>query len=248
MSKLKYLVFDLETVPDLKAAEILIPGGKDMNDVDLRYALGARYARSDQAPEEAFVKSILQKVVAIGALGLDEDCIEVMPATALARPKLKEPEMLEAFDAMLGDGVKLVSFNGAAFDLPVLRCRAIATETRTPNLLSGSDPLFRSLGRSRNYFHRYGSDHIDLLDRLSSYGAATRPSLEEALAIIGEKAKAEVNGSDVEELAREGDWERIAEYVKRDVEMTAQLFRAWLQAHRPEEEDFPARTFRDRGR
>jgi predicted PolB exonuclease-like 3'-5' exonuclease len=149
---------------------------------------------------------------------------------------------------MLGDRVKLVSFNGTAFDLPVLRYRAISTETRLPNLLSGSDPLFRSLGRSRNYFHRFGSDHIDLLDRLSSFGAATRPSLEEALAIVGEKAKDGVSGGDVEQLARDGDWSRIAEYVVRDVQMTALLFRAWLYVHRPDEDEFPARNFRDRGR
>ena len=156
--------------------------------------------------------------------------------------------MLEAFDAMLGAGVQLVSFNGNAFDLPVLRYRAIANETRMPNLLGGSDPLFRAPRRPRNYYHRYAVDHIDLIDRLSSFGAAARPSLQEALAIIGQKAKDEVSGGDVEELAREGDWGRIAEYVKRDVEMTGNLFRAWLQVHRPDEEEFPARTFRDRGR
>ena len=248
MSKLKYLVFDLETIPDLKAAETLIPGGKDLDDIELRLALGARYARADQAPEEAFVKSILHKIAAIGVLGMDEDGFEVLPAKALARPEMREPEMLEAFDAMLGDGVRLVSFNGTAFDLPVLRYRAISTETRLSNLLSGSDPLFRSLGRSRNYFHRFGSDHIDLLDRLSSFGAATRPSLEEALAIVGERAKDGVSGGDVEQLARDGDWSRIAEYVVRDVQMTAHLFRAWLYVHRPDEDELPARNFRDRGR
>lgn len=248
MSKLKYLVFDLETIPDLKAAETLIPGGKDLDDIELRRALGARYARPDQDPEDAFVKSVLHRIVAIGTLGMDGDGIEVLPAKALARPDMNEPEMLAAFDTMLGNGVNLVSFNGNAFDLPVLRYRSIATETRMPNLLGGSDPLFRSLGRSRNYLHRFGSDHIDLLDRLSSFGAATRPSLEEALALIGEQAKDVVSGGDVEGLAREGEWERIAEYVKRDVEMTAILFRAWLQAHRPDEEEFPARTSRDRGK
>jgi predicted PolB exonuclease-like 3'-5' exonuclease len=248
MTKLKYLVFDLETIPDLKAAEILIPAGKDLDDIELRRALGERYARPDQAPEDAFVKSVLHRIVAIGVFGMDEDGIEVMPATALARPEMTERQMLEKFDGMLAKDVVLISFNGAGFDLPVLRHRAIATETRMPNLLSGSDPLFRSFGRSRNYFLRYGTDHVDLLDRLSNFGAATRPNLEEALAIIGEQAKGEVSGGDVEELARNGDWDRIANYVKRDVEMTALLFRAWLQAHRPDEEDFPTRTFRDRGR
>jgi predicted PolB exonuclease-like 3'-5' exonuclease len=182
--------------------------------------------------------------VAIGVLGLDNAGIEVIAPKALARPDMKESEILEQFDALLNDEVKLVSFNGHAFDLPILRYRALSVETRMPNLLRGSDPLFRAPRPQRNYFYRFGADHIDLLDRLSSYGAATRPSLSEALALIGEKAKDEVSGGDVEQLARAGGWERIKEYVKRDVEMTARLFQAWLQAHRPDEEEFPKRTLR----
>jgi predicted PolB exonuclease-like 3'-5' exonuclease len=236
MSQTQYLVLDLETIPDMAAAELLIPDGRSMTDRELREALGARYAKPAQSPAEAFVKSVMQKIVAVGVLGMDEGGAETLTSRAFVRPDYDEREALEELDDMITADTVIVTFNGHGFDLPVLRYRAMALEVRMPNLLSGSAPFAQTRGRQRNYFHRFGVDHIDLMDRLSNYGAATRPALDEALAIIGLRAKDGVHGGDVEQLARDGDWSRIAEYVKRDVEMTAELFREWRHVTRPANE------------
>jgi len=69
-----------------------------------------------------------------------------------------------------GTGPILVTFGGNGFDLPLLRYRAFALGVPVPGLHAGGH---------RNYWHRFGSDHIDLCDVLSGYGGSTKPSLAE---------------------------------------------------------------------
>ncbi len=227
-----YLTIDLETVPDLKAAEFLVPGGKDMSDEQLRLELGKLYARPGEEGGSAWIKSALHRIVAIGYQSLAEDGTPIEEAAAIVEPQ-NERRALESFDRMLDDRPVLVTFNGSAYDLPVLRYRALATGTPMPHFLSSIRPKSRGQGLAMDYFHRYGSAHIDLMDRLCSFGAATRPSLAEAAALIGLQAKDGVDGGDVERLAAAGDWNRISAYVRRDVEITTALFRAFLAISEP---------------
>ena len=227
-----YLTIDLETVPDLEPARLLVPGGKNMTKEQLRLELGNLYARPGEEGGSAWIKSALHKIVAIGFQSLQEDGAPIEEAAAIIEPE-NERRALEAFDRMLEDRPVLVTFNGSAYDLPVLRYRALATGTSMPNFLSSMRPRSRGQGGSVDYFYRYGPAHIDLMDRLCSYGAATRPSLAEAAALIGLQAKDGVDGGDVERLAADGDWSRISSYVRRDVEVTTALFRAFLAMSEP---------------
>ncbi len=240
-----YLVVDLETTPDLAAASLLVPNGKEMTSTELRQAIGAMYAREGQSPEAAFVKNVLHRIAAIGLFELDEEGRAVEEPSALHLPDYTEAESLAFLDQMLREPKTLVTFNGGGFDLPVLRYRALATGTPMPNLLGGAG-LSSARRGAMDYFDRYGSAHIDLMERLSSFGATARPSLAEALALIGEQAKDGVTGADVERLALQGDWARIGQYVKRDVEMTGTLFRAWLRASLPSPERRSSRMDRHR--
>ena len=86
-----------------------------------------------------------------------------------------EAELLLGFVKSLpvdsrGAGPILVTFGGNGFDLPLLRYRAFALGIPVPGLHGGGH---------RNYWHRFGSDHIDLCDVLSGYGSSTKPSLAE---------------------------------------------------------------------
>ena len=70
-----------------------------------------------------------------------------------------------------GTGPILVTFGGNGFDLPLLRYRAFALGVPVPGLHGGGH---------RNYWHRFGQDHVDLCDVLSGYGATMRkPTLAE---------------------------------------------------------------------
>jgi hypothetical protein len=90
-----------------------------------------------------------------------------------------EAELLLGFVKSLpvdgrGTGPILVTFGGNGFDLPLLRYRAFALGVPLPGLHGAGH---------RNYWHRFGSDHIDLCDVLSGYGGSTKPSLAEMAAL-----------------------------------------------------------------
>jgi 3'-5' exonuclease len=68
---------------------------------------------------------------------------------------------------------QLVTFNGASFDLPVLRYRAMVHGIAAPGL------------SSRPYFNRYIEDVIDLCDVLSSFTAQGKVTLHELCRAMG---------------------------------------------------------------
>ena len=71
-----------------------------------------------------------------------------------------EREIISAFVNRIADlAPQLVTFNGAAFDLPVLRYRAMVCGVAAPGLAA------------RPYFNRYSEDAIDLCDVLSSFSS-----------------------------------------------------------------------------
>lgn len=110
----------------------------------------------------------------------------------------------------------LVTFGGNGFDLPLLRYRSFALGVPLPGLYDR--------GR-RNYWHRYGQDHIDLCDVLSGYGASTKPSLAEmeALAKIPVKIGG-VDGGQVEALVMAGQLAEVSDYCLTDVIATYCVF------------------------
>src|SRR5215475_4787283 len=63
-----YVVFDLETVPDLAVARRLLGLDAAVPDDAMRKAIGKKYARRDQQPGEVFLKAPFHRVVCIGAL------------------------------------------------------------------------------------------------------------------------------------------------------------------------------------
>jgi len=68
-----YVVFDLETVPDLDIARRILNLNADVPDEQVRGAIGEKYARPDQDPQQAFVKPPLHRIVCIGALYAERD-------------------------------------------------------------------------------------------------------------------------------------------------------------------------------
>ena len=67
----------------------------------------------------------------------------------------------------------LVSFNGASFDLPVLRYRAMMNRVAAPGL------------ECRNDFHRYSESHVDLCDVLSCYSSPGKLKLDALCCALG---------------------------------------------------------------
>jgi len=110
---------------------------------------------------------------------------------------------------------RLERYNGSAFDLPVLRYRAMIHEVFAPGM------------HNRAYFHRYTDDNVDLCDVLSSFSFGAKVKLDELSRIMGLPGKPDgIDGSQVETYFNAGRIQEIADYCKSDVINT---YRLWLR-------------------
>jgi predicted PolB exonuclease-like 3'-5' exonuclease len=199
------IVWDLETVPDLKAAGRML-GLEEASDPDVRTALGS-----------GFPKLPLHKIVCIGALVADRQP-EGWRVEALGAPHIgerSEAELISAFIDKIGQlRPQLVTFNGNSFDLPVLRYRAMVNRIAAVGL------------QARPYFRRYTDDALDLCDVLASYGTAARITLDQISKIIGFPGKPKgLDGSYVESMVNAGRIGAVSQYCEVDVLNT---YRVWL--------------------
>jgi predicted PolB exonuclease-like 3'-5' exonuclease len=199
------VVWDLETVPDL-AAVSRIHGIDERDEEACRKVLG-----------EKFPKLVLHKIVAIGALVAEREAgfWQVRSLSAEHAGERTEREMISSFVEQIEQlRPRLVSFNGASFDLPVLRYRAMVNSIAAPGLAC------------RPYFHRYTDDCFDLCDVLASYDSRGKVGLHELCCAMGFPGKpAGMDGASVDEYHRAGRIAEVASYCEADVLGT---YRVWL--------------------
>jgi 3'-5' exonuclease len=191
------------------------------SDEEVRRSLGSLYARPGEDPANAFIKVPLQRIVCIGAIYAEQ--MEGGPWTitrsGVAHIGVRsERDLVEGFVDSLNEAPspQLVGFNSSSFDLPVLRYRAFALAI----------PVQGIHGRNgKDYWYRYGRDHIDICDVMSSFGASPKPSLAELAALCGIPAKiAGIDGSQVEPMVADGRLEELAAYCDTDIFATYLLF------------------------
>jgi predicted PolB exonuclease-like 3'-5' exonuclease len=225
MSRQRAVIFDLETVPDLSAGRGLLQAGAEIPDGQVRRMLGERYARPGEDPDNAFVKVPLQRIVCIGALyieRIDNGPWIVARSGAVHIGGRPERELVETFLDSLVEAPppQLVGFNSSSFDLPVLRYRAFALIVPAPVIHGGN---------GKDYWYRYGWDHIDICDVISGFGASARPSLAELAALSGIPAKiGGIDGSQVEAMIAAGRLEELAAYCDTDVFVIYLIFLRFL--------------------
>jgi len=200
------IVWDIETVPDLKG--FAAANGHDgKTDDEVREAIG-----------DKFPKHIYHSIICIGALVArrDNSHWEVTHLGAPCVGERSEKELIVAFVNRIAElNPQLVTFNGSGFDLPVLRYRAMVHAIPAPGLMA------------RPYFKRYTEDAIDLCDVLSSFGASAKLNLHELCKVIGLPGKPNgITGADVDKYYQEGRIREIADYCESDVLNT---YRAWLR-------------------
>jgi len=221
----RFLLFDCETVPDLAAGGRML-GMAGAPDSEVRRRLGEHYAKDGQAPEAAFVRCALHRIVALSVMQVDTSPPDVgFRITWLSTRHFgthPEAEIIRPFVSSLLEPCPmtpyLVGFNSSGFDLPLIRYRALALGISAP-------ALHKRAGNPRDYFFRFGRDHIDLCERLSNFGATSRPSLAELCAICDIPAKiGGIDGSQVESLALLQRWQEIAAYCETDVMALYLLF------------------------
>jgi predicted PolB exonuclease-like 3'-5' exonuclease len=171
------LVWDLETIPDLKGFAAA-NGHNGKTEDEIREALG-----------DKFPKHIYHSVVCIGALIAHQD-EDRWVVDALGAPHVgerSERELIAAFVERIAQlNPQLVTFNGSSFDLPVLRYRAMVHKLPAVGL------------SARSYFHRFTDDAVDLCDVLSSFAPGAKATLHEICRVMGLPGKPDdIDGAEV---------------------------------------------------
>jgi predicted PolB exonuclease-like 3'-5' exonuclease len=191
----EYLVVDIETVPDT-----------------------ARWTPPDPtiAPN-AFPPAWAHRIVTIGYAWLDHGyALEQLDVVAASgdSPDARERALLAAFSQLVErTRAVLVTYNGRAFDLPVIALRAL-----------GHGVPIRWYYRDRAVRARYSEEgHLDLCDWLADHGAARAGSLDALARLVGLPGKAGFDGSQVAGLYEAGQHAAIDHYCLTDVAQTALL-------------------------
>ena len=202
------LVLDIETVPDPEIGRGLY-GLEDLDEGEVMRAMLHHY---QQRTGLEFLPPIQHKVVAIGVVLRNDEGVRPL---VLGDEDAKESELIMRFFRGLGHYVPdLVTWNGAAFDLPVLNFRALRHEVQAKNYWETgvNDRAFRF----NNYLSRFHWRHTDLMDALSGFQGRGRPSLREACALLGLPGKNLMEGSSVMDAYLEGRIGDIRRYCLED--------------------------------
>lgn len=153
------------------------------------------------------------RVVVIGGLWFDAG-YELRRIGVIGEGK-DERGMLSDFAQLLNERRPcLVSYNGRAFDLPVIATRC----------LGYGIPLVHYY-RARDVRYRYSAEgHLDLMDYVADFGAAKPARLDIIARLCGLPGKVGVEGKNVGPLVHAGRLEEVKNYCLCDVVQTAGVF------------------------
>ena len=207
----RYLVFDVESVADGQlVSRIRYPQEK------LQPAQAIRRYRDELMEKHAsdFVPYSFQYPVSIVVAKVARD-FQLLDLIALDEPNFRPHVMTENFwrgwEAYKRP--TLISFNGRAFDLPLLELAAFRYGIRLPGWMESKGPNYQ---QPRN---RYNNEsHLDLYDVLTNYGATRLTGgLNLAANLLGKPGKMDVQGYMVQDLFDQGKIAEINDYCRCDV-------------------------------
>lgn len=214
---MNFLVFDIETIPDVESARRMHDSWQALSDADIGAAL---YALRRQEAGHDFLRLHLHRVVAISAVFRQGDQLAVW---SLGDEASTEAEIIQKFfDLIERHTPTLVSWNGGGFDLPVLHYRAMLNGIVAPRYWeTGRDD---SAFKWNNYLGRYHERHTDLMDYLSLYQARACVPLDELASLLGFPGKMGMSGAKVWDAYQAGEILAIRNYCETDVLNTWLVF------------------------
>jgi predicted PolB exonuclease-like 3'-5' exonuclease len=222
----KLLVFDLETVPDVDFVHRLWPQTAEMDHETTVQHLYETMKQLNGGSD--FPRPHFHKIVAIGCLladiDYDDNRKEIYTLRRLGCVGEGDDErklLADLLDFGAKEPLRLVSFNGRGFDLPVIKIRSLAHGL-------SAEWLFQSGDKWSNYSSRYDMVwHVDMADVLADFGATRPCKLDEVCTLIGLPGKLDISGGKVYELHREGKLQEIRDYCETDVLNTYLLYQRY---------------------
>lgn len=205
------LVFDIETVPDVTAAQRLYPDIADLSEAD---ALTKLIELRQAEVGNPFLPLPLHKIVCLSVLWVANG---KMTLKTLSLNQHSEGEILQTFFNSIDKNPQLVSWNGKGFDIPVMTYRALAHRLSAPR-------LYNELGdmKYNNYVNRYHDRHIDLMIKLAM--SSTLQKLDVVSSVCGFAGKQDIDGYDVVPMVTAGEWDKLTTYCESDVLNTWLIF------------------------
>ncbi|MDX8378550.1 MAG: 3'-5' exonuclease [Gallionella sp.] len=204
------LVFDIETIPDIKGLRLL--HGMDACVSDGEVAEMA-FQQRRQLNGRDFIQHHLQRVVAISCVMRVGDQFKVW---SLGEMNEDEGSLIQRFfDAIDRYAPQLVSWNGRGFDLPVLHYRGLIHGVQCARYWDmGEDD--REL-KWNNYISRYHMRHLDLMDVLALYTGRANAPLHDMAKLIGFPGKVGLDSSEIWAAYQQGEQARIRHYCETAV-------------------------------
>ena len=190
---MKTLTIDIETLPDLAA-----------------------HQRAGMDPAAGFPPFAMHEIACVSVLTVESHDWDSrrFGIETLSRETTSERGIILEIEQMLASADEVVTFNGRAFDVPVLLARAAVTGQAVPRI-------------TRLYRRSHVGFHADLLEEVTAFGIAPRLKLAQLCAAFAIPAKLDIDGGGVGELARAGEWKRISDYCETDVVATWLAQQMW---------------------
>ena len=217
MAPQNFLIFDIETIPDIESIRTL----KELSP-DMPAAQVAEKAFKEQQEKSGsdFLPQYLHQIVCLSAVLKTPQGMNIF---SLYSPAQSEAEIVDRFFKGIERYVpQIVSWNGTGFDLPVLHYRALKYGVAAPRYWDTGE--MRNDFRWNNYISRYHMRHLDLMDILALYNGRSTAPLDKLAKILGFPGKLGTDGSRVWEQWQAGEAEEIRQYCETDVLNTYLIF------------------------
>ncbi len=214
------LVFDIETVPDVETGRRLYQL-ENLSDDDVARVMTSKQAQ--KTGKSDFLPLHLHRVVAISTLLCTAEAVRVW---SLGSPDSPEKEIITRFfDGIARYSPTLVSWNGCAFDLPVLHYRSLLHGVHAKRYweIGEGEREFRF----NNYLSRYHWRHVDLMDILAGFNLRAAAPLESIAIMLGFPGKLGMSGERVWGAFQHGEIGKIRNYCEVDVLNTFLVYLRW---------------------
>lgn len=217
MNPQNFLIFDIETIPDIEGIRALNELSPDMSEADVA---NFAFEKQKEKTGHEFLPQYLHQIICLSAVLKTPQSFSVF---SLYSPAQKEAEIVDRFFKGIERYVpQIVSWNGTGFDLPVLNYRAMKYGITATRYWDTGE--LRQDFRWNNYISRYHMRHLDLMDVLALYNGKSNAPLDKFAKLVGFPGKLGIDGSEVWPLWQAGDAESIRQYCETDVLNTYLLF------------------------
>lgn len=205
-----YIVFDTESVVDGALLSRVAYAGEDLSPDDAVSRYTGELA--DRFPgKKPFIPVSFHVPVAVAVARVDSE-YRLLDIGSLDTPRFDSRAMVDLFwrGVEFYRNAAIVDFNGRGFDLPLMTLSAFRFGIACPRYFADPDRF--------GFRYRFTQKHMDLMEWITEYGAASLVGGLNLLAkMLGKPGKMETSGDQVAELHARGEVQRINDYCLHDV-------------------------------